>query len=96
MLVHDPVPRSRLRKQISGWGKGGTSKAYKIRSGQWYNFCLTEVEDPSHCEFTALRNFLCRTHLQDLIETTSIVHYETFRTRQLLSLKESSAKPNKE
>lgn len=31
------------------------------------------------------------THLQDLIETTANVHYETFRTRQLLALKESAA-----
>ena len=38
-----------------------------------------------------LRNFLLRTHLQDLIETTSQIHYETFRAKQLLALKESSA-----
>jgi septin 3/9/12 len=33
-----------------------------------------------------------RTHLQDLIETTAQIHYETFRSKQLLALKESSAK----
>lgn len=38
-----------------------------------------------------LRNFLLRTHLQDLIETTSQIHYETFRAKQLLALKENSA-----
>lgn len=32
-----------------------------------------------------------RTHLQDLIETTAQIHYEAFRSRQLLALKESSA-----
>jgi septin family protein len=48
------------------------------------------VENEEHCEFLHLRNFLTRTHLQDLIETTSLIHYETFRTRQLLALKESS------
>ncbi|KAG4303325.1 hypothetical protein PCK1_000289 [Pneumocystis canis] len=36
-------------------------------------------------------NFLTRTHLQDLIETTALIHYENFRSRQLLALKESSA-----
>jgi septin 3/9/12 len=45
------------------------------------------VEDENHCEFIHLRNFLTRTHLQDLIETTAIVHYETFRSKQLIALK---------
>ena len=49
------------------------------------------VEDENHCEFVQLRNFLTRTHLQDLIETTSQIHYESFRAKQLLALKESSA-----
>jgi septin 3/9/12 len=48
------------------------------------------VEDENHCEFVQLRNFLTRTHLQDLIETTSQIHYESFRAKQLLALKESS------
>jgi septin 3/9/12 len=51
------------------------------------------VENESHCEFVLLRNFLTRTHLQDLIETTSQIHYETFRAKQLLALKENTA-PN--
>ena len=29
-----------------------------------------------------------RTHLQDLIETTAQIHYEAFRSKQLLALKE--------
>lgn len=47
------------------------------------------VEDENHCEFIHLRNFLTRTHLQDLVETTSMVHYETFRSNQLMALKGS-------
>jgi septin 3/9/12 len=52
---------------------------------------VINVEDETHCEFVYLRNFLTRTHLQDLVETTSQIHYETFRAKQLLALKESSA-----
>ncbi|RKP13767.1 cdc 10 like protein [Piptocephalis cylindrospora] len=52
------------------------------------------VEDPTHCEFIHLRDFLTRTHLQDLIETTAHIHYESFRTKQLLALKESNARPH--
>ncbi|KIK61848.1 hypothetical protein GYMLUDRAFT_224105 [Collybiopsis luxurians FD-317 M1] len=49
---------------------------------------VVNVEDTNHCEFVHLRNFLTRTHLQDLIETTAQIHYEAFRSKQLLALKE--------
>lgn len=48
------------------------------------------VEDVSQCEFVFLRDFLTRTHLQDLIETTALVHYEGFRSKQLIALKENA------
>lgn len=54
------------------------------------------MEDETHCEFVHLRNFLLRTYLQDLIETTASVHYERFRTRQLLALKESTSMSSKQ
>ncbi|KAL1840533.1 hypothetical protein VTJ49DRAFT_354 [Mycothermus thermophilus] len=63
-------------------------KQVRGRQNRWG---VINVEDENHCEFVYLRNFLLRTHLQDLIETTSQIHYETFRSKQLLALKESSA-----
>ncbi|KAI9827031.1 MAG: cell division control protein [Phylliscum demangeonii] len=62
-------------------------KQVRGRQNRWG---VINVEDETHCEFVYLRNFLTRTHLQDLIETTSQIHYETFRSKQLLALKESS------
>ncbi|CAO3608731.1 unnamed protein product [Mucor hiemalis] len=59
-------------------------KAVIGRKNRWG---VVVVEDENHCEFTHLRNFLTRTHLQDLVETTSMVHYETFRSNQLMALK---------
>ena len=59
--------------------------------GRQTRWGVINVEDEHHCEFVYLRNFLTRTHLQDLIETTSQIHYETFRAKQLLALKESSS-----
>ena len=56
-------------------------------NGQWEQ----TVNDPSHCEFAEFRTFLLQTHLHDLIETTGLIHYETFRTKQLLALKESTS-----
>ncbi|TLD25373.1 hypothetical protein PspLS_05986 [Pyricularia sp. CBS 133598] len=63
-------------------------KQVRGRQNRWG---VINVEDEEHCEFVHLRNFLLRTHLQDLIETTSQIHYETFRTKQLLALKDPSA-----
>ena len=60
--------------------------------GRQNRYGVVNVENESHCEFTHLRNFLTRTHLQDLIETTAQIHYEAFRSKQLLALKESSSK----
>ncbi|KAK0196607.1 Septin-type guanine nucleotide-binding (G) domain-containing protein [Armillaria mellea] len=60
-------------------------KPVRGRKNRWG---VVNVEDPNHCEFVNLRNFLTRTHLQDLIETTAQIHYEAFRSKQLLALKE--------
>ncbi|XP_003242777.1 septin-7 isoform X2 [Acyrthosiphon pisum] len=54
----------------------------KVR-GRKYPWGLVEVENLDHCDFVALRNMLLRTHLQDLKEVTSNVHYENFRFRKL-------------
>jgi septin 3/9/12 len=60
-------------------------KTVRGRKNRWG---VINVEDENHCEFMHLRNFLTRTHLQDLIETTAQIHYEAFRSKQLLALKE--------
>lgn len=53
---------------------------------------VVNVENPEHCEFVYLRDFLLRTNLSDLVDTTTNIYYESFRSKQLLALKESSAK----
>lgn len=65
-------------------------KQVRGRKNRWG---VINVEDEHHCEFIHLRNFLLRTHLQDLIETTAQTHYEAFRSKQLLALKNASAAP---
>ncbi|KAG9103146.1 cell division control protein [Ceratobasidium sp. 370] len=65
-------------------------KAVRGRKNRWG---VINVEDERHCEFVYLRNFLLRTHLQDLIETTAQIHYEAFRSKQLLALKDASSRP---
>lgn len=65
---------------------GRPVRARQVGSG------LINVENKAHCEFLQLRDFMLRTNLHDLIETTSNTYYESFRSKQLLALKESSAK----
>lgn len=62
-------------------------EVFRCRKSKWG---LINIEDVSQCEFVFLRDFLTRTHLQDLIETTSLVHYEGYRSKQLLLLKENA------
>ncbi|KAH8116985.1 septin ring protein [Phellopilus nigrolimitatus] len=62
-------------------------KQVRGRKNRWG---VINIEDENHCEFVYLRNFLTRTHLQDLIETTAQIHYEAFRSKQLLALKENA------
>jgi len=62
-------------------------KTVRGRKNRWG---VVNVEDANHCEFVHLRNFLTRTHLQDLIETTAQIHYEAFRSKQLIALKEGA------
>ncbi|KAF7722780.1 cell division control protein [Apophysomyces ossiformis] len=65
-------------------------KAVRGRKTRWG---VINVEDETHCEFVHLRNFLTRTHLQDLIETTAHIHYEAFRSKQLMAIK-GAAQPS--
>lgn len=64
-------------------------KEVRGRKNRWG---IINVEDESHCEFSHLRDFLISTRLQDLIETTSHTHYESFRSKQLMALKESNSR----
>lgn len=63
-------------------------EAFRGRKTRWG---AINVEDINQCEFVYLREFLIRTHLQDLIESTAFIHYEGFRARQLIALKENAS-----
>jgi len=80
--IRDIVPFAIVGSENTVIINGQPVRARKNRWG------VVNVEDETHCEFVNLRNFLLRTHLQDLIETTAQIHYEAFRSKQLLALKE--------
>ena len=60
----------------------------RIRARQ-YPWGVAEVENNEHCDFRILRDMLIRTHMQDLIDVTSVVHYENFRARKLSNVMSS-------
>ncbi|WFD30456.1 cell division control protein [Malassezia sp. CBS 17886] len=78
----------------------GSDRMYEVDGrlvrGRRSHAGIVVVDDENHCEFTPLRNFLLRSHLHDLIDTTSHTYYESFRSKQLLALKESSAKQHQQ
>ena len=84
------LPQNLIPFAVVGSEKSIIVNGNQVR-GRQNRWGVINVEDEAHCEFIYLRNFLLRTHLQDLIETTSQIHYETFRAKQLLALKEGSA-----
>lgn len=94
LLPEEVEENIRIREQLPfavvGADKTITVDGVEIR-GRQNRWGVVNVEDPSHCEFTALRQFLISTHLQDLIETTAYRHYEVFRRKQLMVLKETSS-----
>ncbi|VDI39525.1 septin 4 [Mytilus galloprovincialis] len=56
----------------------------KIR-GRMYPWGIVEVDNPKHCDFIKLRQMLISTHMQDLKDITSEIHYENYRAESLLS-----------
>ncbi|XP_072239472.1 neuronal-specific septin-3 [Leuresthes tenuis] len=65
----------------------GSDKEYQVNGkrvlGRKTPWGIIEVENPNHCEFAQLRDFLIRSHLQDLKEVTHNIHYETYRAKRL-------------
>ncbi|XP_054634069.1 neuronal-specific septin-3 isoform X1 [Dunckerocampus dactyliophorus] len=65
----------------------GSDKEYQVNGkrvlGRKTAWGVVEVENMNHCEFAQLRDFLIRSHLQDLKEVTHNIHYETYRAKRL-------------
>lgn len=84
----DAVTNNKLRELIP-FAVVGSDKVHAANGrsvlGRKTQWGLVEVENRSHCEFADLRDMLIRTHMQDLVEVTSLFHYENFRHDKLQS-----------
>uniref|UniRef100_A0A3Q3WN15 Septin n=1 Tax=Mola mola TaxID=94237 RepID=A0A3Q3WN15_MOLML len=56
------------------------ARGQRVR-GRLYPWGVVEVENPSHCDFVKLRTILIRTHMHDLKDITSELHYENYRAQ---------------
>lgn len=77
--------RSRVPFAVVGANTVIEQDGKRIR-GRKYPWGIAEVENLEHCDFVALRNMVVRSHLQDLKDVTSSVHYENYRCRTLAGL----------
>ncbi|KAL3235259.1 Cell division control protein 10 [Nakaseomyces bracarensis] len=93
-LTEDEVVLNNSIRSVIPFAVVGSEKEIEVNGetfrGRKSRWGAINVEDINQCDFVYLREYLIRTHLQDLIETTSFVHYEGFRARQLIALKENA------
>ncbi|XP_076871532.1 septin 9b isoform X1 [Brachyhypopomus gauderio] len=65
----------------------GSDQEYQVNGkrllGRKTRWGTVEVENTEHCEFAYLRDLLIRTHMQNLKDITSSIHYEGYRVRRL-------------
>ncbi|XP_033018321.1 neuronal-specific septin-3 isoform X3 [Lacerta agilis] len=85
--LEDKTENDKIRQESMPFAVVGSDKEYQVNGkrvlGRKTPWGVIEVENLSHCEFALLRDFLIRTHLQDLKEVTHNIHYETYRAKRL-------------
>ncbi|XP_014844113.1 PREDICTED: uncharacterized protein LOC106918689 isoform X1 [Poecilia mexicana] len=84
--IEDKSDNDKIREMMP-FAVVGSDKEYQVNGkrvlGRKTPWGIIEVENPNHCEFAQLRDFLIRSHLQDLKEVTHNIHYETYRAKRL-------------
>ncbi|XP_065533088.1 neuronal-specific septin-3 isoform X4 [Lathamus discolor] len=85
--LEDKTENDKIRQESMPFAVVGSDKEYQVNGkrvlGRKTPWGIIEVENLTHCEFALLRDFVIRTHLQDLKEVTHNIHYETYRAKRL-------------
>ncbi len=55
----------------------------KITKGRHYEWGTVSVENEAHCDLSKLRKMILSTNMMDMIELTSIKHYQLYRSQRL-------------
>eukprot|EP00073_Rattus_norvegicus_P039138 XP_008766662.1 PREDICTED: septin-9-like [Rattus norvegicus] len=65
----------------------GSDHEYQVNGkrilGRKTKWGTIEVENTTHCEFAYLRDLLIRTHMQNIKDITSNIHFEAYRVKRL-------------
>uniref|UniRef100_A0A674EB45 Septin 9b n=1 Tax=Salmo trutta TaxID=8032 RepID=A0A674EB45_SALTR len=90
----DRMINDKIREMIP-FAVVGSDQEYQVNGkrllGRKTKWGTIEVENIAHCEFAYLRDLLIRTHMQNIKDITSSIHYEVYRVRRL---NETNAQPN--
>ncbi|KAM9482104.1 septin 9b isoform 2-T2 [Clarias gariepinus] len=84
--TEDRMINNKIRDMIP-FAVVGSDQEYQVNGkrllGRKTRWGTVEVENIAHCEFAYLRDLLIRTHMQNLKDITSSIHYEVYRVRRL-------------
>ncbi|XP_066497781.1 septin 9a isoform X2 [Hoplias malabaricus] len=82
----DRLINEKIREMIP-FAVVGSDQEYQVNGrrllGRKTKWGTIEVENIAHCEFAYLRDLLIRTHMQNIKDITSSIHYEMYRVRRL-------------
>ncbi|XP_026772279.1 septin 9a isoform X2 [Pangasianodon hypophthalmus] len=84
--TEDRLINEKIREMIP-FAVVGSDQEYQVNGrrllGRKTKWGTIEVENIAHCEFAYLRDLLIRTHMQNIKDITSSIHYEMYRVRRL-------------
>uniref|UniRef100_A0A8C5CA78 Septin-9-like n=1 Tax=Gadus morhua TaxID=8049 RepID=A0A8C5CA78_GADMO len=84
--AEDRMINEKIREMIP-FAVVGSDQEYQVNGrrllGRKTKWGTIEVENIAHCEFAYLRDLLIRTHMQNIKDITSSIHYELYRVRRL-------------
>ncbi|XP_005998599.1 septin-9 isoform X2 [Latimeria chalumnae] len=84
--AEDRIVNEKIREMIP-FAVVGSDQEYQVNGrrilGRKTKWGTIEVENIAHCEFAYLRDLLIRTHMQNIKDITSSIHYEAYRVKRL-------------
>ncbi|XP_021067553.1 septin-9 isoform X2 [Mus pahari] len=84
--AEDRLVNEKFREMIP-FAVVGSDHEYQVNGkrilGRKTKWGTIEVENTTHCEFAYLRDLLIRTHMQNIKDITSNIHFEAYRVKRL-------------
>ncbi|XP_035890089.1 septin-9 isoform X1 [Phyllostomus discolor] len=97
--AEDRLVNEKFREMIP-FAVVGSDHEYQVNGkrilGRKTKWGTIEVENTTHCEFAYLRDLLIRTHMQNIKDITSSIHFEAYRVKRLHESNMSNGVDDKE